>query len=850
MKFFGDKSDENNTTLMAQTAISSDASNTKATDSLSTQTAQITDDVIQAILSDMEQENYTAAIHKLEPYRDADEPQANIKELYEQCIQKNTEICERCIQLYEATPSNDILSKLSLLRNAAEHIPDIEHLQTLEALLADIQTIPALSNHTAEQSVSESNSLPSSIIQTIGRLFDKDAAPTNTIVPSNAEVSKLSECMTALISERDYSKKLELSHSITKYFPPYLVEQIRTTLHLFKRASLQKALDETPCDDLVKRISICKSLFELTDDKNYQTQLTTFENELKIKTDAQNALLISNYTNNKSEIYNTIARNLIQRNYISAADDIILYYPIAKEDEAFSNILRIAKQTAILIKSASLQDELKTLKADDYTTQHDIYHKLLKLNPLDANYLTKLDAIEAQLNKCKNARDNEIIESGNDDTPSDCSQDPLVVTHLPATIRISDTSLQRIHDPKTIQRIANFLTSAASICHRGSALSEKIGKFMHKYSNSPFIQLGATLGPAGAAVSPIMESLSIGSATLSKALAQGETYLHDAAELLKESQCINGVFLAIIKPCDQFISACQKLPDVTQALLNDLADMASTLASYVVGNYYMSQINAKLDEIQTAITKVSDFQDSEYQSKVMALCAQISKMSHFREEIIDNDALCRRELTKLADYEHECIELIGQANIALSKASSSPLTNYENYESNLKEMAKWYQYQDSLLRILSEISKFNFTLNCGTVSIENCSTLFNLYEKQVINVRDKIRTYHQTATVQFEVDLVEKKRKVQSERTSGFFSKLTNLVDSNTSQPIADDIVEIIEIQMDQKPRRISYNENLYQKDIRIVFKDNSFYYLTDSNTDTTEAFDIDWALSVLKAGE
>lgn len=50
----------------------------------------------------------------------------------------------------------------------------------------------------------------------------------------------------------------------------------------------------------------------------------------------------------------------------------------------------------------------------------------------------------------------------------------------------------------------------------------------------------------------------------------------------------------------------------------------------VVGQYYMTQINAELGEISDGISKIYDFQDDEFRSRVFSLVAHVKKLLIFK----------------------------------------------------------------------------------------------------------------------------------------------------------------------------------------------------------------------------
>ena len=50
----------------------------------------------------------------------------------------------------------------------------------------------------------------------------------------------------------------------------------------------------------------------------------------------------------------------------------------------------------------------------------------------------------------------------------------------------------------------------------------------------------------------------------------------------------------------------------------------------VVGQYYMTKINAELELISEGVSKVLSFQDYEYRSRVFSLVAHVKKMADFQ----------------------------------------------------------------------------------------------------------------------------------------------------------------------------------------------------------------------------
>lgn len=80
----------------------------------------------------------------------------------------------------------------------------------------------------------------------------------------------------------------------------------------------------------------------------------------------------------------------------------------------------------------------------------------------------------------------------------------------------------------------------------------------------------------------------------------------------------------------------------------------------VVGQYYMSQINAELGAISDGISNISDFQNNEYRSRVFSLVAHIKKIADFQVEILENEELRLSKISQLDSLEEECTKAINE----------------------------------------------------------------------------------------------------------------------------------------------------------------------------------------------
>lgn len=257
----------------------------------------------------------------------------------------------------------------------------------------------------------------------------------------------------------------------------------------------------------------------------------------------------------------------------------------------------------------------------------------------------------------------------------------------------------------------------------------------------------------------------------------------------------------------------------------NVASSAMNVASMVVGQYYMSQIDAELGEINANITKIADFQDNEYKSKVFALVAQIQKMAKFQIDILDNDELRLTEIDNINRWEQECIQLLGQANLTIAGFAKKKDLDYKQYEKELAEAQNWFVYQETLMQVLIKIAELKHTLYLGAVTREQCFALLPTYSKQVQSALDQLSRWHQTQVEKLKINVNENSRK----RTGldGVIYFIPGLINEEKKFRSVSDITvkKIVEQTNGYVPQNFDLID-LFQKDVKIIAKDGKLYYL------------------------
>lgn len=260
------------------------------------------------------------------------------------------------------------------------------------------------------------------------------------------------------------------------------------------------------------------------------------------------------------------------------------------------------------------------------------------------------------------------------------------------------------------------------------------------------------------------------------------------------------------------------------AVVANTAAAAMGVASMVVGQYYMTQINAELGEISDGISKIADFQDNEYRSRVFSLVAHVKKIADFQIEILENTELRLSKISQLDSLEEECTQLLGQANLALVGYTDKNNLDYDAYEKELTEVQNWYMYQKSLLDMINKISELRYTLHLGAVSREHCIALLPTYTNQVAETQKRLTGWHQTTTERLGIDISEVRRKRAG--FDGVIHFLPGLFNDNLKfRTIEKDTARMIEKQSASNIHEYDTSD-LYAEDVQLISKDGKIYYL------------------------
>lgn len=302
-------------------------------------------------------------------------------------------------------------------------------------------------------------------------------------------------------------------------------------------------------------------------------------------------------------------------------------------------------------------------------------------------------------------------------------------------------------------------------------------------------------------------------------------------EKLVSSRGMTGAFRGFARNNGKISSHANLVPVDVAKSANKLTSLISVnavmnVASMVVGQYYMSQINNRLDGISSEIDMISDFQQNEFKSKIYALVAETQKISTFQVETLENDELRNRDLDHLKFLEHECAQLLGQANLSLQGITSNNDVDYKKYKELVNDAEIWCGYQKILLEVMYKISDLTYAMNLGAISRKNSTAIFLPYADQSEKTNEKLKAWHDAATERLEINMSESKRTKQG--ISGVVGQVAGKIKEEWKyEAVEPEIIKRIENQTNTcsfaKPVE---EKDLYNEDVQLIVKDGKLYYL------------------------
>lgn len=247
-----------------------------------------------------------------------------------------------------------------------------------------------------------------------------------------------------------------------------------------------------------------------------------------------------------------------------------------------------------------------------------------------------------------------------------------------------------------------------------------------------------------------------------------------------------------------------------------------SVASFAVGQYHMAQIKARLDSIDQKLSALSSFQHNEYQSRVLALLAQLKRSLSFQGDILSDPSARERELRRLDALEQECAELLGQANLSLGEIARQEGLSFSAYEESTKEAENWLRDSRALFSILRQIAKSEYLLGGGSIPLAQCEGLLPTYEKQCHDAYAALSRWHEENDKRLRIDY-EKKRRERPFLVKGILSHIG--LSKKAYQEIDGELAECLSGQRIVKIEGKGREDDPFHHDVSLIAKEGKLYY-------------------------
>lgn len=257
-----------------------------------------------------------------------------------------------------------------------------------------------------------------------------------------------------------------------------------------------------------------------------------------------------------------------------------------------------------------------------------------------------------------------------------------------------------------------------------------------------------------------------------------------------------------------------------------LVNAGFNAVSMVVGQYYMNEINDKLENIQHDIDGIANFLDDQYKGKLMSIVDKIQEILDYKNEIISNDFSRDKRYNEISRLEEKNVELLNQANASILNYLKDNL-NYKNYEKNVKDIQKWSVRQQILMRLLAEIGDLRYILANGNESSKVAHSPYNRNLKATNKVNEQLDNWHEFYCEKLGINKSDHRRKAQ------FFEIRKNTIgrinEDWAYNKLDESIETMIDCQMNIK-ELLPYNKDKQDENIKILKHNGEYYNLPEAS--------------------
>ena len=301
-----------------------------------------------------------------------------------------------------------------------------------------------------------------------------------------------------------------------------------------------------------------------------------------------------------------------------------------------------------------------------------------------------------------------------------------------------------------------------------------------------------------------------------------------SAELF-DSKAMDGAKRAIFKTSKGFghgnlVSAKDDIQKTVQEIAKkQITANAFQLASMIVGQYYMSQINGQLNEISNEVGQIAEFQDAEFLSKITSTLKQIKEITEFRAVSLDDEELRLGELRKLKDLRTTCLQLLDQANITVCNLTKKDTENFNDYIQQVNKIETWRIYSIALLQMVHELCSLVQVFCLGLEPSEKVFSTFSQCLEETQKTHCLLEEYHKKNQKHFGIHIESNSRS-----TGKFIETIAKMFKKEEwkQRQLPDEFAKVLINQMKPVDFETSTSLEKFDNDVILIAKNGQFFYL------------------------
>lgn len=191
----------------------------------------------------------------------------------------------------------------------------------------------------------------------------------------------------------------------------------------------------------------------------------------------------------------------------------------------------------------------------------------------------------------------------------------------------------------------------------------------------------------------------------------------------------------------------------------ELTNITMNAASMVVGQYYMSEINDKLEEMKESIDKISSYQKDEYSSRIVSTWSKIDEITKYLDNILLNEEARKNSYNDIKKVENECTKLLGQANKAILNNTNEKDLNSKQYFKKVKTIEEWFKWQQIIQSLFLKAEDLRFILANGIERYDQAHHQFNNYVDIINKVNNNLELWHKNYIDKMGIDIDKNRKK-------------------------------------------------------------------------------------------